>query len=153
MRREPDADAFFLLLLCLVALAASVVAVPFAIAASKNEGTPGTFTAVDRDCDRYACHWTGTFESDDGQILDKHAYFSGEDVERAGDKVRAQKGVAGDESVYSPDSKDWLYILVADVGCLAYVVWYFRARRRSRRRAPETTGHNEDRTAAEGGAR
>jgi len=150
VRREPDADAFILLLLCLVILAASFVAVPFALAASRNEGTPGTFTAVDRDCDRYDCSWTGIFESDNGRIRDEHANFASEDIDRAGDQVRAQKGVAGDESIYAPNSKEWLFFLLADVGCLAYVVWYFRARRRSRRNEPETTGPEQNTAAADG---
>ncbi|WP_182376504.1 hypothetical protein [Nocardioides sp. WS12] len=150
--REPDADAFILLLLCLVLLAASVVGLPFALAASRNEGTPGTFTAVERDCDRYACSWTGVFVSDDGRIRDEHADFSSENIERAGDKVRAQKGVAGDESVYAPNSRFWLFWLFADVGCLAYVVWYFRAWRRSRPGEPETTGPDPDTSAVDDAA-
>ncbi len=115
-----------LFVLCVLYLVLSAVFVPFAIAAARNEGTPGTFTAVEESCDRRGCDWTGTFVSDDGTIRMDDAIFDSEDLDVPGDQVRAQKGVAGDESLYEPDSKVWILFVAGDVACLAYVGWRVR---------------------------
>lgn len=121
-------------LLCLLFLAVSVVVVPFALAAHRNEGTFGTFTARDRTCsDRFVgCHWTGTFESDDGRTRDDLATFRSDELTRPGDQARAQRGVEGDKGLYKPDDGSWLLFVLGDVGCLAYVIHWIRRWRRQR---------------------
>lgn len=123
MKRWVDEWALFVL--CVFYLAISVVAVPSAIAAGRDEGTFGTFTAVEKDCGRDGCEWTGTFVSDDGTIRMDDASFDSEDLDEPGDRARAQK-VAGDDSLYSRGSKGWILFVAGDVLCLGYVGWRVR---------------------------
>ena len=121
-------DTWAMLLLCVLMVGMSVVVIPLSFAASRNEGTFGTFTAVRKDCDRYSCGWTGEFESDDGQVHMDDAFFDDDDLKHPGDHTRAQK-VPGDESLYQPDDSFWVLLLLADVACLGYVAWWVSARR------------------------
>lgn len=139
--KKPDNGHLVLFLMIVVYLLISVVAIPYAYAAGQNEGTPGTFTAVERECDRFSgCSWRGTFVSDDGKIRDEHADFGSEELKRVGDEVRAQKGVGRDASIYSPDSRGWIVLVVADIACLGYAVWFVRAHLRYRRYGRTTPG-------------
>lgn len=120
-----------LFLLCILMLAVSVVVIPLSVPASRNEGTFGTFTAVQKDCDRFTgCRWIGKFESDDGRIHMNSAVFGDEELTRPGDQARAQK-VPGDESLYQPNSRSWLIFVLGDVACLAYVIWWIKGRRQT----------------------
>jgi hypothetical protein len=121
-------DTWVMLFLCVLMIGISVAVIPLSLAADRNEGTFGTFTAVRKDCDRYSCGWEGEFESDDGRIHLDDAFFDDQDLKHPGDQARAQK-VQGDESLYKPDDKFWALLLVADVGCLGYVAWWVRSRR------------------------
>ncbi|WP_418060727.1 hypothetical protein [Pimelobacter simplex] len=124
-------DRWAMFLGCLLVLAISIVAIPASLAAGRNDGTFGTFTAVRKDCLRSSCEWFGTFASDDGRIRMDAAHFASDELERPGDEARAQK-VPGDESLYKPDSKAWIFFVLGDVLCLGYVIWWIRARRRAR---------------------
>ncbi|MEV5000907.1 hypothetical protein [Nocardioides sp. LML1-1-1.1] len=118
-------DEWMMFALCVLYLGVSVVVVPFAISAARNEGTFGTFTAVEKDCGRDGCDWTGTFVSDDGSIRMDDASFDSEELDEPGDQARAQK-VAGDNSLYSRGSKGWILFVAGDVFCLGYVGWRIR---------------------------
>lgn len=119
--------------LAILALAVSAVAVPFGIAADKNKGTFGTYTAEREECFLGDCEWIGTFESDDGTIRREDVRSKHDDLHELGDQVRLQKGLRGDESFYREDSKAWIIIVLGDIGCLIFVVLFLRGRWRARR--------------------
>ena len=121
-------DTWAMLLLCVFLVAISLVVIPESLSADRNEGTFGTFTAVEKRCDRRGCDWIGDFDSDDGRIHLDDAFFDDEDLERPGDRARAQKA-SGSRSLYKPDDKFWVLLLIADVGCLGYAAWWVRSRR------------------------
>jgi hypothetical protein len=121
-------DTWGLLIACVVFVVVSAFGLPSALAANRDEGTFGTFTAAEKSCDRSGCGWTGTFVSDDGRVVDRDAIFDADQLERSGDTARAQT-VPGDESLYAPGSNDWLLYVLGSVGCLGYVGWWVWARR------------------------
>ncbi|MFC3994282.1 hypothetical protein ACFOVU_00025 [Nocardiopsis sediminis] len=57
---------------CCIAFGLGVSEGPPAFAASRGQGTAGTFTPTARECTGtrggQACHWRGTFTSDDGRV-------------------------------------------------------------------------------------
>lgn len=129
--RKLDWELVVMFVLCILGVIICLIALPSTIAASRNEGIPGTFTADERFCSRTGCDWLGTFKSDDGTIRITYGGFNSQDVKRSGDKVRAQKVGA---SVFKMNSQAWALMVIGVVGCLTYVVWFVWALRRRRRR-------------------
>jgi hypothetical protein len=135
-------DTWGLILPTVGLLMVTIFGLPTFLDASRNEGTWGTFTAVEKHCEgRGGCYWVGVFTSDDGTVYDDEAEFD-EGIKRAGDEVRAQAvGDAGE--LYSDHDRTWLYILAADVPATLYVLWWLRVRRwkgtRSEQRALAAT--------------
>lgn len=131
---KPVLKSWYGLFLCLMCLAVSAVAVPFWIAADQGDGTFGTYTAETEECYVTKCDWIGTWVSDDGTMRREKVHSGHSDLHEPGDQVRLQKGVSGDESMYSEDSsKGWIMILLGDIGCLIFVVLFIRGRVRARR--------------------
>lgn len=131
---KPVLESWYGLFLCLMCLAVSAVAVPFAIAAAQGKGTFGTYTAETEECYVTKCDWIGTWVSDDGTMRREKVHSRHSDLHEPGDQVRLQKGVSGDESMYSDDSsKGLIIILLGDLGCLIFVVLFIRRRVRARR--------------------
>ena len=132
-------DVWGTLLFCVLILGLSIIVLPLTVAAGRNEGTLGTFTAVEKNDTRYEDDWRGEFDSDDGSIHREDAFFDSDDLKRPGDQARAQK-VEGDESLYSPNDRSWLLVALADVGCVVYIAWWVRTRRWRRSRTEDADG-------------
>lgn len=128
---RPPGDVV-MFLLCIVGLIVGVVAATLSLPAARNDGTPGTFTAHHESCDRHSgCWWSGTFESDEGQIwVDEE--MKSKEVREGGDQVRAQR-VNGE--VFRPGSQAWVPFSIAAVCCLAYLIWFVRGRLKFRQRS------------------
>lgn len=120
-----------MLVLCTLGVVICLIALPSTLAASRNEGIPGTFTAEHESCSRQGCDWIGQFESDDGTIRITYGGFNSQEIKHSGDKVRAQKVGA---SVFRMNSQAWVVMAIGVVGCLAYIAWFVWALRRRRRR-------------------
>ncbi|WP_147280197.1 hypothetical protein [Marinitenerispora sediminis] len=94
LRRTGAAAAvlLFTLLPSGIAFGLGVTEAPPAFAASRGQGTPGTFTAVRQECDSTrggpVCEWHGTFTSADGTVRIADAAVGADTgVEAAGDRA------------------------------------------------------------------
>lgn len=113
--------------LCILGVVTCSIALPSTLAASRNQGISGTFTAEHESCSRQGCDWLGTFESDDGTLRITYGGFNSQEIKHSGDKVRAQKVGA---SVFRMNSQAWVVMVIGIVGCLTYAVWFVWALRR-----------------------
>lgn len=133
-------EEWFLFLCCLVILPMVFgIVIPNGIAASRGEGTFGTFTAEKEVCDRSMCDWEGDFVSDDGRLRLSEVSLDSDELDGPGDQARAQK-VDGEASLYPPGDTSWIAFLVAGLACLTYAICWLAARYRHRRSA-DLPGH------------
>jgi hypothetical protein len=99
-------------------------------------GTPGVFTATERDCHR-ACTSSGTWVSDDGtRRRDDVVLGTGAGSPHPGESVRAVD--SGDRVVVYPAGGGWDFAIVTmfllgSAGVLAAWTYDLRRRRRTRR--------------------
>jgi hypothetical protein len=119
------------LLLAVFAAVVAIVQLPGALRAARDDGTPGTFTAVHKECTPNGlksggCSIYGDFVSQDGTIRLSNVLYDGVGGQ-VGDRHPAQ--YAGDTDpvvVYAPGSRTWIVIagfgLVA-LGYLGYRGW------------------------------
>lgn len=127
---------------------AGVALMPESLAVARSEGVMGTFTAEVAECHLgrggETCSWTGTFVSDDGQLVIDYASFDSELPDGPGDTFHLLFPEHGDFTVYEPGDKVPLGVAVAFiVGGLAYLAWralVVAAWAWSRRREPPAVG-------------
>lgn len=119
-------DAYVVTGLCLVMLLLSVLTLPDAVSAFRDEGRPGTFTAVDERCNgRAGCDWVGVFRGDDGTVFEPATSDDGA-LKLPNDTARGQV-VSGDSAVRAAHEVPWL-LLAVDGAALAYLLWWVRRR-------------------------
>ncbi|TDD58969.1 hypothetical protein E1263_16925 [Kribbella antibiotica] len=119
------------LLLAVFAVVIVVVQLPGALRAARDDGTPGTFTAMRKECTpnglkSRGCSMYGDFVSQDGTVRLNDVLFDGVGGQ-VGDQHPAQ--YAGDTDpvvVYAPGSRAWIVVAglgLAAVGYLGYRGW------------------------------
>lgn len=134
---------WFIFLGCLLVLPICFgIVIPNGLAASRDKGTFGTFTANREVCDRSMCDWRGDFVSDDGQLRLEDVSLNSDEVDAPGDRTRAQK-VDGEASLYEPGDRSWIAFLVAGLACLTYVICWLTARHRHPRGLRESVAGSE----------
>ena len=78
----------------------------------------------------------GVFTSDDGSIHNEQATYD-EGIARAGDQVRVQSVGEGND-LYDDHDRTWLLLLLLDVPCLLYLLWWLKVKRWRGPRARQT---------------
>lgn len=97
---------------------------PHAVRAARNEGTPGTFTSLRRDCTgRGGCSYYGQFVSNDRTIVLKDVFID-DGVDRVGETVPAQalENSASQKKVYEFNSHDWIWLSLLVVGSVLFLL-------------------------------
>ena len=129
------------LVLAVFALVIVLVELPGSMRAARNEGVPGTFTAVRKACSPPGrggggCSSFGDFVSRDGTIRLTDVVYEG-DPGNVGDSVPAQYVGGVDPVIINEfDSKEWMYLVAIGIGAagyLAYRGWRLIRTLRSRR--------------------
>ena len=115
---------------------------PDSVRAARNEGIPGTFTAVRKVCrsvwDRAGggCSYYGDFVSRDGAVRLNDVFYEGNPGD-IGDVVPAQYADTADPPrVHEVDSHEWIFVvafIVGSAGYLGYRGWRLVRWLRSRR--------------------
>ena len=93
--------------------------------AAHERGTPGTFTALRKDCGKI-CSFYGDFVSDDGSTRFHDVLFEDRGILAVGDQVEAiDSGTRGPTVVYAlHGSRTWIIVvLLITTGALALVCW------------------------------
>ncbi len=122
----------FYLLAAVFGLVIAIVQLPSTLRAAHNEGVPGTFTTVRKECSPSGlkggggCTSYGDFVSRDGAVRLTDVHFEGKGGP-VGNQVPAQYAGGTDPAViYPPSSKSWLLVValgLAAVGYLGYRLW------------------------------
>ena len=136
---ESWAQRWTLPILAALCVLVTVASLPGGVAAMRNEGRPGVFTAVNEDCTGRAvsiCLWEGSFVSDDGTIRVDDVSYDGPGIDAAGDQVRALAVGDDPSDVYAPGDTTILWLAPFGILSLAYLVWWSRRRWRNRRATP-----------------
>jgi hypothetical protein len=113
----PAAAAFVLLIV--------VADLPDSVRAGRNEGVPGTFTTVRKDCRPWwekggGCTSFGDFSSYDGTVRLTDVLFEG-DPGGVGHKVPAQYVLADPGRVHELDSHEWMFATAIGLGSAGYL--------------------------------
>jgi hypothetical protein len=119
--------------LCVLVALASL---PSGVAALRNDGTPGVFTAVRKECNGRAvsiCLWQGAFSSDDGTVMGPDVSYDGPGVHRPGDRARALAVDSHPGDVYAPGDPTVLWLTPLGAISLVYLIWWSRRRWRNAR--------------------
>jgi hypothetical protein len=114
------------------ALVIALVDLPGSVRAARNQGVPGTFTAVRKVCKPVwekgggGCSYYGDFVSRDGAVRLTDVFYEG-DPGDVGDSVAAQYvGTLDPPRVHEIDSHEWVFFvvfIVASGGYLAFRAW------------------------------
>lgn len=115
------------LVVAVFALVIVCVDLPGSVRAARNEGLPGTFTAVRKECRPWwekgggGCTYFGDFTSRDGTVRLTDVLFEGDPGE-VGDKVPAQYvGAEDPPRIHEVGSHEWMFIVAIGLGSAGYL--------------------------------
>jgi hypothetical protein len=140
-------------LLCLAVavflLGIAIAGLPETLRAARNEGVPGTFTVVRKECRPWwekagGCTHFGDFTSRDGTVRLTDVLFDG-DAGDTGDTMPAQYVGSDDPPrIYGPGSNEWMFVAALGLGSAGYLGFRgwraIRALRRKRAVTSATAG-------------
>ncbi|MGW6195736.1 hypothetical protein ACWF0M_06275 [Kribbella sp. NPDC055110] len=124
-------SAFYLAVAVFI-LVIALVDLPGSVRAARNEGVPGTFTAVRKECKPVwekgggGCSYFGDFVSRDGAVRLTDVFYEG-DPGDIGDSVAAQYvGTTDPPRVHKVSSDEWVFVglfILGSSGYLVFRVW------------------------------
>ncbi|MFI6681137.1 hypothetical protein [Kribbella sp. NPDC050470] len=116
------------LVMAVFLLGLAVADLPDSLRAARNEGLPGTFTTIRKECRPWwakggGCTSFGDFTSSDGKVRLTDVPFEGDSGE-VGENVPAQYvGTADRPSIHGSDSNEWVFVAALGLGAAGYLSW------------------------------
>ncbi|MGW1345066.1 hypothetical protein ACWCOV_28755 [Kribbella sp. NPDC002412] len=127
-------------MVAVLVLGFAIADLPDSLRAARNEGVPGTFTTIRKECRPWwekggGCTYFGNFSSSDGEVRLTDVLFEG-DPGDVGESVPAQYvGTPDRPSIHGGDSDEWMFVAALGLGAAGYLGWRGWRLVRARRRA------------------